>query len=349
MGVEYIKAFLNKQGPNRFSHEETCALITKAQAGDIKARNLLIEFNLKMAFQVCFRYQSTTGFYPRIEMEDLVQESTFGMIRAIELFDISKGHQFSTYAYFWIHQSLRRYIDNTKYMVRVPIFAIAIQKQYKKLTMDIAGKDEDFYIRLLAFENDVSVLSITNSLRFRGEVTSVDQTVNEDGDPTIQLETLTWEPNTTDIDAFTIKKMAQFLGERDLKILTLRMENYSLMAIAEMLKISRERVRQIEESSIIKLRAMVNKSTKEVSNGGITIDGGKEVHKEHFKSDGGNAGKRFFSPNGLGQADGGSPDNVGGKLRGADKPRQRQGQRQNKRVTNAKIQKPRLRKPDAES
>jgi len=233
---------------------------------------------------IVFRYQSTTGFYPRIELDDLIQESFFGMKRAIELFDPSRGFTFSTYAVKWIEQCVRRFIDNTKYMVRVPIYASAIQKQYNKLTDQMSERDEDFYLRLLAFENDMTVEAVQSALKYRGDkVDSIHGVVNEEGEPTIQLETLTWEPETANIDAMFIKKMAKLLPPRDAKIIMLRMENYSLWAIAEELNISRERVRQIQVQALAKLKSMVL-NTEEKSYGRYTINERKEIYKTDTES-----------------------------------------------------------------
>ena len=116
----------------------------------------------------------------------------------------------------------------------------------------------------MAFENECSVEQIKARLTFRGDqVGSIHAGVNEDGESTtVDLETLTWEPDTTALDVDIIKKIADRLGKRDKKILMLRMENYSLQAIAEELNISRERVRQIQVQALAKLRSMVNQ-TKE--------------------------------------------------------------------------------------
>ncbi len=184
----------------------------------------------------------------------------------------------------WLQQSIHRHIDNTKFMVRVPIYASAIQKQYTKLQSQFQEKDEDWYMRLLAFENDMTFESIKSSLTFRGDkVDSINAGVDENGEPTtLDIESLTWEPETDTMDAFFIKKIAELLPERDKKILMLRMENYSLWAIAEELNISRERVRQIQTQALAKLRSMVN-STKEVSNGRLTNLSSKKVRKTNVK------------------------------------------------------------------
>lgn len=258
--MELIQQFISKQKKAQFSQEEVNDLVLKARAGDVGARNALVEFNMRFVVYTAFKYRGTIDVYPRIEMDDLISEGVFGLIRAIELFDVTKGFAFSTYMDLWVKQSIGRYIDNFKTLIQVPVYALAIQKQFSKVKMEMEGKDEDFYIKLLAFENDVSEQSIRNSLKFRGDaVTSIHAKVDEDGEEVeMELETLTWEVETAHIDAFHIQKMAQFLGERPKKILMLRMENYSLVAIAEMLNISKERVRQIEVAALVKLRAMVN-------------------------------------------------------------------------------------------
>lgn len=258
--MELIQKFISKQKKAQFSPEEVNDLVIKARKGNINARNALVEFNMRYVVYTAFKYRNIIEMYPRIEMSDLVSEGVFGLVRAIELFDVTKGFAFSTYAHSWINQSIGRYIDNFKNMVRVPVYALSIQKQFQKLKSEFTDKEEDFYIKLLAFENGVSELSIRNSLRFRGDgVVSIHAKIDEEGElREMELEDLIQNDPTTLIDAFHIQKMAGLLGERDKKIIMLRMENYSLWAIAEMVGLSRERVRQIEVSALIRLRAMVN-------------------------------------------------------------------------------------------
>lgn len=279
-----ISNFLAKQKQNNkpLTAEEINPLIYKAQAGDMDARNLIIERNLGLVLKNSSKWFPATMKMHRIEMDDLIQEATIGMFRAIELFDPKKGFAFSTYATWWILQALGRYVDNQKGLIRVPVHASSIQKQFQRIQMEYEGKDEDFYINLLAFENDRSPQSIKNALHFQGDpVVSMDLTYEDGEEPVYQIESLTWEIDTSKIDADYIKKMAKFLPERDMRILMLRMDNWNLEAIAEMTGITRERVRQIQNSALIKLRAMVNRVTNDARI--VTQEGTKWKHQDSYR------------------------------------------------------------------
>ncbi len=99
---------------NYFSHVGDFDLLTaqqekdlakKMEAGDSRARNLMIESNLRLALSIANKYRQT-GF----PMEDIIQESNVGLIKAVDRFDYKKGFRFSTYACWWIRQSIRRYL-----------------------------------------------------------------------------------------------------------------------------------------------------------------------------------------------------------------------------------------------
>lgn len=249
------------------SHEEVCALIDKAQAGCMESRNIVIERNLGLCVKYAGKGAYIARFNPNIDFDDCFQESIMGLIRAIELFDTKKNIQFSTYAFWWIQQVVMRYIDNNRYAVRTPVYALAIQSKFNKIKLEHEGHDEEFYINLVAFELDKSPESIKNALSFKVEpMKSLDVTVNDSVDdgvyvdaPIDRIEQITFTTDTTHLDAYYIKKIAELLPKRDMEILMLRMDNWGLSAIGEMVGLSRERVRQIENRALIKLRALVNK------------------------------------------------------------------------------------------
>lgn len=256
--MQFIQKYYAKH-KRLLTHDELCELIIKAQQGDIEARNKIIEGNMGLLIQATFRKLGTTQGLHTIELDDIFQESVFGINRAIELFNINKGFAFSTYAMHWINQSIERYILNFNSLVRVPVYAGAIQSQYSKLQIQYAGKDEDFYIKLIAFEANKTPQSIKAGLQLRPKISSTD-IVNDDGDPIREFENLTYENNVDILDATVIKRIADLLPSKDKKVLMLRMQNYTLWSIAEMIGVSREMVRQIEKRALIKLRALVNQT-----------------------------------------------------------------------------------------
>lgn len=286
----WINKIRNRKTP-RLTKEEFNDLIVKAQAGDMVARNKIVENNLGLIVSVVSKYIGTSMAIPRVEFEDMFQEASMSLYRAIELFDISKGFAFSTYASWWLRQSIERYIDNNKTLIRVPVFACALQRSFHKIQMEYQGHDEDFWIRLIAFENNKTPEAIRNSLKFLNPQSSSIDEVNEDGDPILQLEDLTYELDTTPVDVLQIKKIADLLPAREKDILMKRMDNWSLIAIAHIHKLSKERVRQLEKSALIKLRALVNIAKEEKviipskgeTNGKLKVNASKEIRKRSPK------------------------------------------------------------------
>lgn len=250
-------------------HEELCKLVIKSNAGDMKARNRIIEHNLGLCIKATFNKRGTSMGLSTIELDDIFQESIFGVIRAIELFDTKKGFAFSTYAQWWIDQSVQRYISNNSSMIRVPKWAGELQREYAKLRLDYEGREEDFYINLLAFENNRTPDSIRATLNYLPKTTSLN-IADDEGNDVYEFGALASEDGLISIDAYTIKKMAGLLPKQDKKILMLRMENWTLEEIGEMCRLSRERVRQIEKRALIKLKSMVNQ-TRRIKNGNIKI------------------------------------------------------------------------------
>lgn len=241
--------------------EELNELVIKAKNGDIISRNTIIEHNVGLALKVVFNKVGITQVLHSIELDDLYQETTFGLIRAVELFEPKRGLMFSTYAMSWIEQSIQRYIANNSSIVRVPVYADELRNIYSRLKLQYEGKDEEFYINLIAFENDKSPENIRATLNMLPKINSIN-IVNDDGDSVIDLEDITLEGHDKPMDAEIVKKIMKLLPKRDSNILMLRMDNWSLEAIGKMYKMSRENVRLIEKKSLIKLKALVNQTKR---------------------------------------------------------------------------------------
>lgn len=117
------------------TREEEYTLITKAQAGDIEARDRIITANLKLVISIAKKYRNSS-----VPFSELIQEGNIGMFRAIEKFDTSSGNKFSTYASWWIRQNITRYISTTSRTVRIPIKLSELVSKYRK-ALAILEKD----------------------------------------------------------------------------------------------------------------------------------------------------------------------------------------------------------------
>lgn len=106
---------------------EEVDLIQRAQEGEEEARTRLVECNLRLVLSVAKQYQR-----PGLPIEDLIQEGVIGLLKAIARFEIDRGYRFSTYATHWIRQSITRAVDNTSGMIRIPTHAVDALRKIEK-------------------------------------------------------------------------------------------------------------------------------------------------------------------------------------------------------------------------
>ncbi len=117
-------------------HEEL-ELAKRIERGDLRAKDLLINSNLRLVVSIARRYQGLG-----LGMSDLVQEGMIGLIRAAEKFDYRKGFRFSTYATLWIRQAIQRGLDNTARTVRLPANVAQQTRKVDRVAADLAAKLE---------------------------------------------------------------------------------------------------------------------------------------------------------------------------------------------------------------
>ena len=137
------------------TREQEVELSKKIEAGDQFARQVMIESNLRLAISIAKKYYKSG-----CPMEDLIQESNIGLMKAVERFDWRRGFKFSTYASWWIRQSVSRYVSTQKNTVRVPSHAASLAIKIKKL---IAEYEEEMGTRPTT-EEMAEVLGVTTSM-----------------------------------------------------------------------------------------------------------------------------------------------------------------------------------------
>ena len=191
-----ISDFFNKVGvvsPKVLDKDEERKLIVEAQQGDLKARNKLVNYNLKLVIKVAKYYQHVSN----IAFEDLIQEGTLGLIHSIEKFQVNRGNRLSTYATYWIKQNIIRYIQQQGRTVRIPTRYNELISKYHKaeevMSFDLGRqpRPEEFAAYL-----DLSVDKIYDLLQKTQGSSSLDVVTNNEGeDSNLALEEVIKDPS----------------------------------------------------------------------------------------------------------------------------------------------------------
>ncbi len=252
------------------SAEEEIDLAREARNGDVEARRKLIVANLRLVITIA-RTFSSYG----VPFLDLVEEGNLGLIKAVGRFDPDRGFRFSTYASWWIRQSIVRAISNSSRTIRIPIHVFQLMTRYISLSQE-AG------IEKLSTEDKAKRLKISTK-RYRMLVELVENIRALDLASSIDAyEQLTRsiEPETgTDPEKIILQQMEnesfaeimERLSDREKLILRIRYgfddgEPHTLAETGNAVKVSRERVRQLEMRALRKLRSLLGGSREASEN-----------------------------------------------------------------------------------
>lgn len=246
--------------------EEEREVAGRIAAGDRDARRRMIEANLRLVVKIAKRYANEG-----ISYLDLIEEGNLGLIRAVEKFDAGRQCRFSTYATWWIKQSIERAIANQSRTIRVPIHISSKLHKVSKFIGIFSEKEgrEPTHEEISA-NTGLAVDFVRNLFSMVVKTYSLETIIDEDGKLTLE-EIL---PNTSieePLSAFEhTKRMEEIgswldtLGSDEKRVVTLRFgldgeEPQTLEAIGKMFGVTRERIRQIEQKAINKLRRVVKR------------------------------------------------------------------------------------------
>ncbi len=234
-------------------------LAKRIERGDMAAKDRMINANLRLVVSQARRYQGLG-----LSMGDLVQEGTFGLIRAAEKFDWRKGFKFSTYATLWIRQSIQRGLANTARPIRLPVHIEQRERKLARVERELAAKlATDPTDEVVAAAAEMTVDDVLALRAARRTVTSLDVAVSDDSESSIgdfiasdrpdpSVEVQTTEMEQTVADALRALPVA----ERDVVELRFGLRDgrqRTIEATSRELGVTRERARQLEEAAMASL------------------------------------------------------------------------------------------------
>lgn len=146
---------------------ETRRLIGLAKAGDLAARNRIVETNLRWIVGIAGRFSEQAGIPTCCEPDDLVQAGVFGVIRAIEKFDLARPVKFLTYATFWIKQSIRSHVRDHRFIVRVPVYIQEECPDHAAITANETRKHLGDHDVVLSRSDDIAAIDNAEELEFQ--------------------------------------------------------------------------------------------------------------------------------------------------------------------------------------
>lgn len=257
-----VKMYLREIGQyDLLSREEEIKLAEAAANGSQKAKDNLVNHNLRLVVSIAKRYMGRG-----LTLLDLIQEGNMGLIKAVDKYDVSKGFKFSTYATYWIKQAISRAVMDQTRNIRIPVHIIELMSNIKKVERDFQqahGREpkEAEVAAILGIE----VKKVKEAYAWMKDTTSLDIMVGDDEDTTVGsfIEDESVVPAFTAIEendrTTAIRNILDTLNDREKMVIVRRFgigldRAETLDEIGKELGLSRERVRQIEAAALRKLR-----------------------------------------------------------------------------------------------
>ena len=249
--------------------EDEVTLSKRIKKGDKKAREKMISSNLRLVISIAKKYINLG-----IPLSDLIEEGNIGLMKAVEKFDHTRGFRFSTYAAWWIKQSVSRAIIDQGKMIRIPVYMNEEIFKCKKITEQLMHKlKRKPRVNEIAKKLRVSVDKVRQLNKWIAKMSSLDAPIGEDGEG--QMKDLIEDENLAGPDEgleqfFNKERTTDLLNmmtERERKILDMRFgisdgTTHTLAEIAKKMGVSRERIRQVEAATFKKLRRIIKHQEK---------------------------------------------------------------------------------------
>jgi RNA polymerase primary sigma factor len=270
-GDSGIKIYLREIGQTPLlTREEEVKLARRIKRGDQAARQHMIKANLRLVVKIAHDYSSYG-----LPLLDLISEGNIGLMKAVERFDPKKGGKLSTYAAWWIKQSIKRALANQSKTIRLPVHLVDKIARMRRVAMQLAEEfgreptDEELGEELQMAPAKIAQLR-TAAIR----PASLDANVGQDEDGASLGDLIGDENAQTPSDLFSDKNLRKsvmdllhVLDERELKIITMRFgldgkKEMTLEEVGRKFKVTRERIRQLQNIALRKIKRALDKQDK---------------------------------------------------------------------------------------
>ncbi len=264
--MDPVKAYLKDiRNIPLLSAKEELALARKVKKKDKKAREKMIRSNLRLVISIAKKYMNLG-----IPFSDLIEEGNIGLMKAVDKFEPSKGFRFSTYAAWWIKQSISRSIIDQGKMIRIPVYMNEEIYKCKKISEELTHKlKRKPRLSEIAKKMKTTVDKVREINQWIAKMSSLDAPIGDEGEGQVKdlIEDHTIVSPDEKLEAFFNKErtheMLDRMSSREKQIVEMRFgitdgETRTLAEIAKKMGVSRERIRQVEAAAIKKLKKMMN-------------------------------------------------------------------------------------------
>lgn len=249
--------------------EQETALARRVLKGDEAARQQMIQANLRLVVRIAKDYDNFG-----LSLMDLISEGNFGLIKAVERFDPDKGGKLSTYASWWIKQAIKRALATSGKTIRLPVHMVDRISQMRRVTNQLAAElGREPHNEEIAMAMEIPLAKVVHMKSVANRAASLDQPVGEEGDATLgdlvkdESERTPFETLRGKSDNDEIGEMLAALEPREAEILTHRFglngeSPLTLEEVGERFRLTRERVRQLQQSALMQLRRIMTERQK---------------------------------------------------------------------------------------